>query len=190
MRTAKVFLVALSLLSIARFVTASVRDVQIYGIVERVVFEPNEKAPERIKVYGAFAFLYTNQEPVSSNAGPYAPHKGYLYFKLPPVSREDSQELTQATAKREWADLKAVAGAGQAIMFGAWSSGWLGLASGSRTDSGFVSARNTKEALRVYSEKERGTDPITYTMDTGIVKMPSHGKFARLHTQLQETLKQ
>jgi hypothetical protein len=47
-----------------------------------------------------------------------------------------------------------------------------------------------KEALRVYAEKERGVDPIAYTMDTGIVKMPNQGKLARLIAQLQEALKQ
>ena len=31
--------------------------VGIYGIVERVVFEPSEQAPERIQVWGAFAIV-------------------------------------------------------------------------------------------------------------------------------------
>ena len=29
----------------------------IYGIVEKVVFEPNEQAPERIQLWGAFAYV-------------------------------------------------------------------------------------------------------------------------------------
>jgi len=182
MRSSKPFLVALLLLSVAPFVSASLRQVQIYGIVERVVFEPNERAPERIKIYGAFAFLYTNQEPVSNGADPYTPHKGYLYFKLPTVPDD-------AAAKREWADLKAVAGTGQPIMFGSWSSGYLGLAKDSRSKSGFVSSIDSREVLRVNTEKDGRTDPIPYTMDTGIVKIPNRGTFALLITQLQETLK-
>jgi hypothetical protein len=190
MRSAKAFLFALLLLSVAPLVTASVRQVQIYAIVDHVVFEPNERAAERIKIYGAFAFLYTNQEPVTSGADPYRPHKGYLYFKLPSVPRGDSQKLSEATARREWADLKAMAGTGQPIMFGSWSSGYLGLARDSRSKGGFVSSVDSREVLWVNTEKDGRTDPIPYTMDTGIVKIPNHGKFALLITQLQETLKQ
>jgi hypothetical protein len=190
MRSVKLLLAVVLLVSIAPFNVASVRDVQTYGIVDRVVFEPNEKAPERIKVYGAFAFLYTNQAPVTNGADPYIPHKGYLYFKLPPVARGDLQKQSHVIAKREWADLKAVAGTGQAIMFGSWSSGYLGLARDSRTKTGFVSATDSRDVLRVNTEKDRDVDPIPYTMDSGIVKMPDEGRFADLIKELRETLKQ
>jgi hypothetical protein len=79
--------------------------VGIYAVIEKVVFEPNENAPQRIQVWGAFAI---------SDARPgdnyQKPQKGYLYFKLPP-GRE-------ASALKEWADLKTVSGSGQAIGFG------------------------------------------------------------------------
>jgi hypothetical protein len=169
-----------ALLLIAVTLSASVRDLQIYGIVERVDFEPNEKTPQRVKVWGSFAILYTNQTPVTtSTGGPYSPHRGYLYFNLP------ADKPAQQIARKEWADLKAVAGTGQAVMFGSWKSAYMGTRSGDRRN-GFVSVSG-KESLRVY-EKENGP-PITYTMDTGIVKLQSQGTYAALVEQLKASLR-
>jgi len=79
--------------------------VGIYAVIEKVVFEPSDTAPQRIQVWGAFAVS-------DARPGDYyqKPQKGYLYFRLPP-GRE-------ASALKEWADLKAVSGTGQAIGFG------------------------------------------------------------------------
>jgi hypothetical protein len=74
-------------------------------------------------------------------------------------------------------------------MFGSWSSGYLGLAGDSRDKSGFVSAADSSQVLRVGTEKTRDIDPIPYTMDSGIVQMPNHGNFAVLAKQLAESLK-
>jgi len=168
------------LLLIATTISASVRDLQVYGIVERVAFEPNEKSPERMKIWGAFALLYTNQAPPSNNnGGPYSPHRGHLYFKLP------TDKSAQAAARKEWADLKSVAGTGQAVMFGSWPSSYLGTRDGDRKN-GFVSLTG-KESLRVY-EKEDGP-PITYTMDTGIVRLENQGTHTGLVEQLKASLK-
>jgi hypothetical protein len=171
-------------------VNASVRQVSVYGIVDRVVFEPNERAPQRIKVWGAFAFLYANQAPVTGGGYqgdvPYTPHRGYIYFKLPATG--------QAVALKEWSDLKALAGTRQPITFGSWTSGWLGLPSDSQKlpmaqrRNGFVSTANSKESLRVYTEEEGPVSPITYTMDTGIVKLSSTGRHAVLVKQLEAML--
>jgi len=191
MKSARTVLLFLVLAFIAVSVAGSVREVQIYGIVERVVLEPNERAPERIKIWGAFALLYTNQEPPAEYHGigtPYDPTRGYLYFKLPPVARGDTKKLAQEAAKREWADLKAVAGTGQAITFGSWSSTYLGLVRNSRSETGFVAGPPYDDALRVHDEKERSARAIPYTMDTGITKIPNQGKYAGLVTQLQKIL--
>src|SRR5579864_4946134 len=72
--------------------------VGIYGIVEKVVFEPNEKSTERIQIWGVFAFVDGG---VSRPGATTKPQRGYLYFTLP--SGND-----QAAAKTEWGDLKAV----------------------------------------------------------------------------------
>jgi hypothetical protein len=71
----------------------------IYGIVERVVFEPDAQAPERVQVWGAFALIERLiQRMMSAYDGPNAttvggqfftnyvfaqPKRGYMYFKLP-----------------------------------------------------------------------------------------------------------
>src|SRR5687767_15768849 len=74
----------------------------IYGIVEKVVFEPNEQSPERIQVWGAFAYVETSV--VGQSLTVSKPVRGYLYFRLGASS--------DALVRNEWADLKAVAGTG------------------------------------------------------------------------------
>src|SRR6266851_3712090 len=78
--------------------------VGIYALVDKVVFEPSETNPERIQVWGAFAFAegygntYKNAE------------RGYLYYKA------NSDKPT--ACRNEWSDLKTVAGSGQIVAFG------------------------------------------------------------------------
>src|ERR1700722_9727153 len=86
--------------------------VGVYGIVEKVGFEPSEKAPERIQIWGVFAFVNGGVD----GAGTSKPQRGYLYFRLPFSGGIDDQ----LAVKTEWADLKAVAGTGQAVGFGSW----------------------------------------------------------------------
>jgi hypothetical protein len=83
--------------------------VGIYAIVERVVFEPNDRTPERIQIWGAFAL-----SDAQHGDGYRAPQRGYLYYSLP-SSREKGQ---RDAALKEWADLKKIAGTGDAIAFG------------------------------------------------------------------------
>jgi hypothetical protein len=78
--------------------------VGIYGVVEKVVVEPNDSAPQRIQVWGAFAMA----EGRGSTYGP--AQRGYLYFTCP-----TGQE---AVCRKEWADLKSVAGKGTAVGIG------------------------------------------------------------------------
>jgi hypothetical protein len=63
-------------------------EVGIYALVERVLLEPDDKNPQRIQLWGAFA----------TNRSAATPKKGYVYFTLP-----DSQ---QAAAQKEWSDFK------------------------------------------------------------------------------------
>jgi hypothetical protein len=78
--------------------------VGIYGVVEKVVVEPGENAPERIQIWGAFAMA----EGRGSTYGP--AQRGYLYYTCP-----SGQE---AVCRKEWADLKSVAGKGTAVGLG------------------------------------------------------------------------
>lgn len=78
--------------------------VGIYAFIDKVVLEPSEGQPERIQVWGGFALAegygYT-----------YAPPKrGYLYYTIKPGDEE--------TSRKEWTDLKSLAGTEQFVAFG------------------------------------------------------------------------
>ncbi len=77
----------------------------VFARIDKVVFEPNASAPERIQVWGAFAIA--GNQPGSS----YQPvQRGYLYFSLKP----DKEEI----CRKEWNDLQAVSGTDQIVAFG------------------------------------------------------------------------
>ena len=77
----------------------------IYAFVDRVVFEPSETAPERIQVWGGFAVAKAEDRDNYQAA-----ERGYMYFTLRPGEEE--------ICKKEWADLKSVAGKRQIVTFG------------------------------------------------------------------------
>src|SRR2546427_12470263 len=56
MKTARAILVVGVLLFVAADLIAS-GPVGIYAIIEKVIFEPSEQAPERIQIWGAFAVV-------------------------------------------------------------------------------------------------------------------------------------
>jgi hypothetical protein len=77
----------------------------IYARVDKVVLEPNATAPERIQIWGAFALARTNDPNTYDPA-----QRGYLYFSC----KSGKEEV----CRKEWADLKAIAGTGQIVGFG------------------------------------------------------------------------
>lgn len=79
--------------------------VGVYAVVEKVVLEPSETAPERIQIWGAFA-LSDGQ----SGSGYGTAERGYLYYACP-AGRE-------AVCRKEWADLRSVAGKDTGVGFG------------------------------------------------------------------------
>jgi len=79
--------------------------VGVYAVVEKVVLEPSDTAPERVQIWGAFAL--SDQKP-GSNYGP--AQRGYLYYTCPSGK--------EAVCRKEWEDLKAVAGKGIGVGFG------------------------------------------------------------------------
>jgi len=89
----------------------------VYAIVERVVLEPNESAPQRIQVWGVFAIA--DGKP---GLGYLAPERGYLYFSLPTAEdrqlRSGVRVPSGEVALSEWADLTRIAGTGAAVAFG------------------------------------------------------------------------
>ena len=105
MRTLKVVLLsAVVIFFLVQISPAKNGNIGIYGIVDKVVFEPDESAPERIRIWGLFAV------PVPISSGMYrAPRRGILYFSLPP-DREKS-------VRKEWVEPKRLAGSGQILGF-------------------------------------------------------------------------
>ncbi len=157
----------------------------IYGIVEKVVFEPSEAAPERIQVWGAFAYV----EGVSGQGlGVSAAKRGYMYFRMDP-SKTD-------IIKKEWADLKAVAGTGQAIGFGQWIyiGAFPGLQPDARTSNPpYILERtqgNPLTDLRARPASETPASPALYQTNAGIVKLSETGGHAAIVKQLKDALKQ
>jgi len=135
----------------------------VYGIVEKVVFEPNDKNPERIQVFGAFVHVEGFTARLASSAA-----RGYMYFRVPPA--RESAELVRA----EWADLKAIAGTGQAVAFGRW--GWSSI------------NRARQSELRVRPTTEAPSAPADYWTDSGIVKLSATGGNADIVKQLKTAL--
>lgn len=107
----------------------------IYARVDKVVFEPNAAAPERIQIWGAFAVATVG------NRNTYEPaQRGYLYYSL--------KEGKEDVCKKEWADLKSVAGSGQIIAF---------------------AGRN--QTGRVRKSGDKPSDPDVYPLDHGVTKV-------------------
>ena len=77
----------------------------VFAKIDKVVLEPNDIAPERIQLWGAFCVA----DPKDRDSY-LPPQKGYLYYKLPGEKSE--------VARAEWNDLKSVAGSGDVIGFG------------------------------------------------------------------------
>lgn len=79
--------------------------VGVYAVVETVVLEPSESAPERIQIRGAFAFSDGKR-----GSGYGEAQRGYLYYSCPAAQL--------ALCRKEWADLKTVAGKNIGVGFG------------------------------------------------------------------------
>lgn len=97
----------ISLLSLApRIVMAKGNSIGIYAVVDQVTFDQNGASPNTIRISGVFVL------PVPMSSGGYKPpQRGYLYFRVPP-------EVEQAAlTRKDWAQLKTVAGTGKVVGF-------------------------------------------------------------------------
>ena len=163
----------------------------IYGIVEKVVLEPDAKAPQRIQMWGAFAYV----DGTAGEGLTVSPAKrGYLYFRLPTPADGFAIGLQENAVLKEWADLQRVAGTGQAIGFGQW--GYIGAFDSLRPDtrSGmppYILERapgNRQTDLRVRPASEAPVSPALYQTNTGIVKLSESGSHAAIVKQLKDAL--
>jgi hypothetical protein len=96
---------ALAMIVVAGAVNLSGSDrTGVYGVIDKVVFEPSTDKPERVQLWGSFALASRNDNDTYDEV-----RRGYLYF-----TAADSKEL----ARREWNDLKALAGTKRIAAFG------------------------------------------------------------------------
>src|SRR5438552_12323190 len=78
-----------------------------YALISKVTLEPGADNPQRIQISGVFALA----DPKDRNSY-LPPQRGYLYFTLPPLQSADQ-------ARKEWSDLKNIAGTGKVVALGA-----------------------------------------------------------------------
>ena len=101
-RVATFCVMVLALLTAVAPIGASDR-VGVYGVIDKVVFEPNADNPERVQLWGRFAIATRNDRDLYDGV-----KQGYLYFRLP---------SDQRLARAEWNDLKALAGTNKIAAF-------------------------------------------------------------------------
>ncbi len=77
--------------------------VGIYALIDKIVLSPDEGSPQTVQVWGVFSLA-------EGTGYAYAkPQRGYMFFTLNP----EKPDVT----RKEWADLKAMAGTRQCIGF-------------------------------------------------------------------------
>ncbi len=128
-------LLSLMVIGVAAAALRASDRVSVYARIDNVVLGPESASPQTIQVFGVFSLAKAN------NPNDYEPPaKGYLFFKL---------AGDETLARREWADMKAVAGTRQIVAFG--------------------SRYELRPRLR--AEKDPPSDPDAYTTGTGLTKV-------------------
>ena len=170
-RIAVVGPLALAILVSTAPVVRSSGSVGIYAVLEKVVFEPSEQTPERIQLWGAFAFVDARTSQTTM------PRYGYLYFKVP----SNWSAAAKKRVQREWSDLKSVAGTGAVVAFGDW----------------FFTGRFTSDSpeaptsvpVRVQTKAVIPSEAVDYSTNTGVVKVSSVGNQSKLVEELRAVLR-
>lgn len=171
--------------------------VAFYGIIERVVFEPDAASPERVQVWGVFA--YADRVVPDSGVSDSSPvERGYLYFTLPDYARgaAASSEVDPVRreradlVRREWADLASVAGTGQAVAFGRWAywGPFADLHPGRPGEARFSSRLTGDGTLTVRPPSAPLVSPVMYHTNAGIVKLSDRGSHAEIVSRLRAKL--
>jgi len=119
-----------------------------------------------------------------------------MYFTLPGLTQASANPAVRDTIRKEWADLKALAGTNQAIGFGRWGyiAGFASLDPEKLpTAPSFlyhnVPSGGAASDLRVRPASEPPAKPAMYQTNAGIVKLSDQGNQAELVKQLREALK-
>jgi len=120
----------------------------VYARVDKVVMAPSADSPATIQVSGVFAMAKPNDR---NDYLP--PARGYLYFKL---------AQNPEAARKEWADLKEVAGTRQIVSFG------------SRYDP----------PARLRKTEDRPENPDAYSVNIGLQKISGRTEYAPIRALL------
>ena len=122
--------------------------VGVFAIVDDVRFEPDESAPERIRLSGVFVV------PVPMSSGRHKPpERGHVCFTLPQGWEDE--------ARKDWAALKAAAATGQVVGFGEY---WVVTARYGN------STANTSLVVEIQKEAESATcQPYPVPNKRGVV---------------------
>jgi len=116
--------------------------IAVYARVDRVVVVPNAEAAQTIQIFGVFSLAVPN------NPNDYQPPaRGYLYFTLGGDER---------LARREWTDLREIAGTRQIVAFG--------------------NRHQLKPRLRTTNEPPDAPDP--YATGMGLTKVSGNTDYA------------
>ena len=138
MTNPKKLLPALSIVAAGVLLLHASGPMGVYARIDKVVLEPGSGSPDRIQIWGVFSIATPN----GANDAYQAPVRGYLYFSLP---------SDQPIGRKEWADLKALAGTGEIAAFGSrWAT-----------------------APRLHKKDEAPQDPDQYVLNTGVNRMRS-----------------
>ena len=162
----------------------------IYAIVERVVLEPNEQTPTRVRLHGAFAFVNGG---VDRPLGVTTASRGFVRFILPSGIGEEYDRSIVAIRK-EWIDLKAVAGTGQAVGFGSW--GYLGGFTAFKSDGRgsaapriLIAGYNEFGEFRVSAPADSlNSLAAVYQTNVGVVKL-TEGSHASVINMLRQAMR-
>ena len=188
--------IALTVVAWARAPLSASGLLGIYGIIEKVVFEPNDTAPERVQLWGAFAYSDGVGEGFLNVS---KAQKGYMYFRLPdPANGPRAVEAIQ-TIRNEWADLKSVAGKSQAVAFGRWN--YFGVFGDLKTDVNYVGANRPPFVseffspggsivdVRIRPASEAPAGPAIYQTNIGVVRLNENGAHVNIVRALKDALK-
>jgi hypothetical protein len=162
---------AVAVFLLAQLSLAKNGNIGIYGIVDKVVLEPDENAAERIQIWGLFVV------PVPISSGLYkAPQRGVLYFSIP----SDRKEL----ARKEWIELRKFAGSGQILGFTQY---WVPNPSDPQGNP------HTSLVIRVHENLPLAS-PDSYPLGIGVLRIDDghkpEGYERQIITQLKENPRQ
>lgn len=126
------------LLAIVLFLTVASASgpIAVYALVDKVSFEPDAEKPVRILISGVFITSTDQRSDAYSE-----PQRGYLYCGM----MRGNEDL----ARREWNDLKSIAGSRQVVGLG---SSWF-------------------SKVRVRKADEKPQNPDEYPMGNGLVRV-------------------